>query len=126
PPRPRPALAVPAPSPPAAAAVPRQVMPAPRRDLSEEPILSAIPIATHEVVTAELVTAAATVAPFAPAAQPVTAARPASRAALPMVRRAPGPPRPLVQMLRNPQSLAPAIVLREVLEPPLVRRRRGR
>jgi len=118
-PRPRPSLAMPEPVTPPAPPPPAPAAPAFITTLPRVP--GAAPgVAREEVVVARVISEPAPV----PAAIPATPAP-----ALPVPVRRLGPPaapRQILQMLRNPQSLARAIVLREILEGPLSRRPRRR
>src|SRR5262249_5839232 len=82
-------------------------------------VVGRISTVREEIVTARVVSDPVPLAERAPPA------RPATPAAVIAVRRLgpPAKPRDILQMLKNPQSLARAIGLREILEPPLSRRR---
>lgn len=127
PPRTRPSLTAaepmaPPPPPPAPASLSPAPRPRERRDVT--PLASTVVPAREEVVVARVVEPA----PSAPSAYSVSSAPAAVGALLPhgRARGLRGGPAQLLQMLRQPQSLAAAIVLREILEPPVSRRRRDR
>src|SRR5262245_7228541 len=113
-PRARPSLSIPEPvMPPAPPPPPPPVVPVPAISLPRIPTASTL--AKEEIVVARVVSEP--VKPAQRTVQPAPTVTVTARRIGP-----PATPKQILQMLRNPQALARAIVLREIFEPPLSRR----